>query len=169
MRRASYLPGLARPDAGEGSPSPPGTPPANGPHSPVGAVPRTLTFDRSLERKVFHVEQAVTVATLALLASQITSIIRFITGGEGRRALTAVIPWLAAFAALGLGAHADATSTLTLPGFDVQLGDMDIGSLVLAAMTLGATGGFAHKVVTAIDGSDSAVEPPLGAAVSDRV
>jgi hypothetical protein len=119
--------------------------------------------------EVFHVEQAVTVATLAFLASQITSLVKFLTGGEPRRALTTVMPWLAAFAALALGAHADATSTLVLPGFDVPLGDMDIGSLILASVTLGATGGFAHKFVTAIDNHTTAEEPALGEALGGRV
>jgi len=108
-------------------------------------------------------ESLTTLAALALLASQITSIVRFIAGSEPMRAVNAVIPWAAALGALGLGASADATSALVLPGFSTALGNMDAASLVYAAIMIGSTGGFAHKFVTAIDQHQTVAEPALGA------
>jgi len=107
-------------------------------------------------------EDIATVAALAALASQITSLLKFLTGGEPKRALTTVIPWVAAFGVLLIGAQADATAGIVFPGIDSPLGDLDVASLLLVSTTIGAVGGFAHKAVTAVDNSTSTAEPALG-------
>lgn len=103
-----------------------------------------------------------TLVALGLVASQLTTLIKFLQASEWSRAGTTVVPWVTAFLALLLGSQAEATSALTLPGFTESLGDLDIASLFYAAVVVGSTGGFAHKAVKAVDNTDSAAEPPLG-------
>lgn len=107
-------------------------------------------------------EQVATLAALAAVASQITSLFKFLTGGEPMRAVTTVVPWVAAFVVLLLGAQADVTAGLTFPGVDAPLGDLDIASLLFVSTTVGAVGGAFHKTVTAVDDSTSTAEPSLG-------
>lgn len=107
-------------------------------------------------------EQVATVAALAALASQLTTLVKFLTAREWTRAVTTVTPWVTAFGALVLGAQADATADIVLPGFIASLGDLDMASLVYAAVTIGAAGGLAHKALVSLDASQSAAEPALG-------
>ena len=107
------------------------------------------------------------LVALALLASQLTSIVRFLQGHQFDRAVNAVLPWATALGALLLGAQAEATSSLVLPGLDQPLGDLDLFSLLYAAVVVGSTGGAFHKVVVGLDSSQSAAEPPLAPARQD--
>lgn len=99
---------------------------------------------------------------LGLLASQLTTLVRFLQATQWSRAFTTVLPWLAAFVALGIGAQVEATSSLVLPGVTQELADLNVWSLVYVAIVVGASGGFAHKAVVGVDNSQSAAEPPLG-------
>jgi hypothetical protein len=103
-----------------------------------------------------------TLVALGLLASQLTTLFRFVQAAQWSSAFTTVLPWVTAFLALLLGAQAEATSSLTLPGFNESIGDLDIASLFYAAVVVGSTGGFAHKAVKAVDNTQSAAEPPVG-------
>ena len=109
-------------------------------------------------------DDLLTFAGLAALGVQVTSIIKFLTAGQGRQALTAVLPWLGLFVVLLLGGQADATAGLVVPGLDVTLGHLDVASLAIVAATVGSSGSVAFvNFRKAIDGNDSAAEPPLGA------
>lgn len=108
-------------------------------------------------------EEFATLAALAALAAQVTSIIKYLSVRDGRAALTALIPWAASFVVLLLGAQADATAGLVLPGLQQTLGDLDVASIALAATAIGSTGSAVFaKFPKAIDNSDSAAEPSLG-------
>lgn len=107
-------------------------------------------------------EELTPVVLLAALATQVTTIIKFLTAGYFRQAVTAVVPWAVSFVALVLAAHAGEINDYTLPGLSDPLGAMDVSSLLFAAAVLGSSGGLLYKVITAIDGTDSAAEPPLG-------
>lgn len=107
-------------------------------------------------------EDFATLAALAALVWKVTSLIKYLTAGQGREALTTVIPWAAAFGVLVLAANADATAAIVLPDMKTTLGDMDLASMLLAAPTLGALASVGFDFKKAIDGSDSAQEPKLG-------
>ena len=61
-----------------------------------------------------------------------------------------------------LGAAADATSGLMLPGLDITLGAADVASLALVATALGSSGSLAFDFKKALDNDDTAAEPALG-------
>jgi hypothetical protein len=105
---------------------------------------------------------AVSVAVLVALAYQVTTMFKYLSAGQIREVLTALIPWAAAFVVLLLGAAADATADLVLPGFEVTLGSMDVASLAIAAASLGSTSSVAWDFKKAFDNTDSASVPPLG-------
>lgn len=101
------------------------------------------------------------LVALALLASQLTTLVRFVQGGQLDRAVNTMLPWATALAALALGSQVEATSALVLPGVDQPLGDLDIWSLLYVSVVVGSTGGAFHKVVVGFDHTQSAAEPPL--------
>lgn len=106
-------------------------------------------------------EEFATLAALAALAVKITSLIKYVTAAQFREAVTTLVPWLGAFVALLLGAEADATAGLVIPGLTEVLGNLDIASLALAATAIGSTGSVAFDFKKALDHTDSAQEPPL--------
>jgi hypothetical protein len=115
-------------------------------------------------------EEFLTFTGLAALGVQVTAIIKYLSAGQGRSALTAVLPWAGLFVVLLLAAQADATAGLVVPGLaDVTLGAADVASLALIAMTVGSSGSVAFvNFRKAIDGGDTAVEPRLGGGTGDH-
>jgi len=107
-------------------------------------------------------EDFATLAALAALAYKVTSLIKYLTSGMFREALTTLVPWAAAFGVLVLASQADATAAIMLPSMTVPLGDMDIASLLIAAPAIGASASTFADFRSAVDGSDSAREPKLG-------
>ena len=102
-----------------------------------------------------------TLAALGLVASQLTTLVRFLQASQFARALTTVIPWATAFLTLLLGAQAAETAAMVLPGFSDPLGDMGVVSLLFASLVVGSAGGAFHKVTVAVDNSQSSAEPPV--------
>jgi hypothetical protein len=108
------------------------------------------------------------VLMLAAVATQVTTMLKNLTGGQVRAAVTGLIPWVVALVVLWLGGEASATSSYVLPGLDESLGQMDFASLLLAAAAVGSSGGFLYSLRTAFDNTDTAEEPPLGGGRLDR-
>jgi hypothetical protein len=102
-----------------------------------------------------------TAATLGALVLKITSVLKYVTSGAYREALTQVIPWVAGVLALMLAANADVASGLVIWG-EQTLGQLDGWSQILAGISLGSGASVAYDFKKAIDGGDSAAEPPLG-------
>lgn len=107
-------------------------------------------------------EELTVLIMLAAVATQVTTILKNLAGGEPRVAATGLIPWAVAFVTLLLGSEASATADFVLPGLTDPLGDMDIASLLLAAAAVGSSGGLLYSFRTAFDNTDTAKEPPLG-------
>jgi len=101
-----------------------------------------------------------TAATLAALVVKVTSVLKYLTAGQWRTAVTQAVPWAAGAAVVWLGAQASATEAVRIWG-EVSLGQLDGWSVVLAGVALGSSGSFAYDVKKAIDSTDSAGEPPL--------
>lgn len=115
-------------------------------------------------------EDIATLAALSALALKVTSLLKYLTASHFREAVTTLIPWGAAFVVLLLGAEADATAAIVIPGLSQTLGTLDVASLLLVATAIGSTGSVAFDFRKAIDGTDSAREPALmGAAPSEGV
>lgn len=75
--------------------------------------------------------------------------------------VTQLLAWIAGVLAVIVAAHADATSSLVLPGATQNLGALDGWSQVLVGLLLASTASAAVDVKQAIDGTDSNVKPPL--------
>lgn len=105
--------------------------------------------------------EALGFLALAALVIKITSVIKSI-GKDNNMVVTQLVVWVVGIIVLFLGAEAEITETLIIPGLTATpLGDMDTASIILAGFILGSSGAFAYDVKKAIDGSDSATEPAL--------
>lgn len=107
-------------------------------------------------------EDFATLAGLVAVATQVTTLVKYLAARQGAKAFQVVLPWITLAVVLFLGAEADAFADVVLPGLDVSLGVVDVATLLLYSVSAGSAAGFAYKVVTAVDGSDSAAEPSLG-------
>lgn len=107
-------------------------------------------------------DEAFTLAALIAVSMQVTDLLRFLSAGQLRQALTGVIPWVALFVVLLLGSQADVTNQLPIPGTGEALGGLNWASLLLVAIAGGSTGSQVVNFKQAIDGTDSSRVPPLG-------
>lgn len=103
-----------------------------------------------------------TLAGLVAVATQATTLVKYLAAREAAKAVQVMIPWVVVFAVLALGAQADQFQGLALPGLDVVLGVADMATLLLYSVAVGSTGGLTYKTLTAVDNGDSAREPSLG-------
>lgn len=101
-----------------------------------------------------------TAATLALLIVKVVSFLKFLLARSWNDVITQAVVWVGGTLVLLIAAQADVTAGLVIWG-DVRLGNMDFWSVVLAGLSLSSTGSFGFDVKTAIDNTDSAVEPQL--------
>jgi hypothetical protein len=102
-----------------------------------------------------------TAATLAALVVKFTSVLKYLSSRAFREAATQVIPWVAGVLAVVLAAQADVSEGFIVWG-QQALGDLDFWSQVLAGIALGSGGSVVYDFKKAVDGTDSASEPPLG-------
>lgn len=107
-------------------------------------------------------EEFVTFAALVAIATHVTSVIKYASAAQGKAVLEALLPIIGLFVVLVLGAQADATAGIVIPGLTTPLGDLDIASLLLAALAGGSGGAQVYNFRKAIDSSTTTVEPPLG-------
>jgi hypothetical protein len=98
---------------------------------------------------------------LAFAANKSVSVFKSLFSSDRNTAVTQVIVWMFAIAALLLAASAQVTEHLVLPGMVDPLGNLDLASLVLLGWIAGSTGSVVFDFKKAIDGTDSAAEPRL--------
>lgn len=104
--------------------------------------------------------QAFTAATLLALAAKVTSVIKYATAGQWRDVATQLVTWVVTVAALLIGAQAEVAQGIVIWG-ERTLADLDVWSLILVGLSIGSGASFAYDFKKAIDGTDSASEPPL--------
>lgn len=75
--------------------------------------------------------------------------------------LTQALAWCAGVGAVAVGAHANATAALVLPGSNLPLGELDAWSVVLVGVLVASTASSAVDLKQAFDGHDSNARPPL--------
>lgn len=107
-------------------------------------------------------EEFVTFAALVAIATHVTSVIKYATAWQWRSVTEAMLPIAGLFVVLMLGAAADATAGIVIPGMAVPLGNLDVPSLMLAALAGGSGGATVYNFRRAVDNHDTSVEPPLG-------
>lgn len=104
-----------------------------------------------------------TIAALLAIGAHLTALFKYASAGDGRSVLAGVLPMVAIFVVLLLGAEADAFADVVVPGLDTPIGGLDVASLALVAL---ASGSLSSEVLynwrKAVDGSDSAAEPKIG-------
>lgn len=103
--------------------------------------------------------EPLTLAALAALAVKVTSALKYLTSGAWREAATQAVTWGAGIGVVALAAQADLSSGIAIG--DVALGSLDFPSQILVGISLGSLGSFGYDIKKAVDGSDSAHEPPL--------
>jgi hypothetical protein len=104
----------------------------------------------------------VTFAALVAIATHVTSIAKYASAGDGKATLESLLPIVGLFVVLLVGAQADATAGVVVPGLTTPLGDLDVFSLVVVALAGGSGGAQLYNFRRAIDQHDTAIEPPLG-------
>lgn len=100
-------------------------------------------------------------ASLAAFAIKVTSVLKYLSAGQVREAITQVVPWLAGVIMVAVAAHANVSQDLVVFG-EMALRQLNGWSQVLAGVALGSTGSFAYDLKKALDNTDTASEPPLG-------
>jgi hypothetical protein len=108
------------------------------------------------------VEQVVILLGLAFAANKLMSTLKNLTNAATRGdGLSQIVLWVIAILVLVLAGQADVTSTLTLPGLDGALGDLDFASYVVLGIIAGSTGSVVYDFTKAVDNTNSAAEPSL--------
>jgi hypothetical protein len=99
-------------------------------------------------------------ATLAALVVKVTSVLKYLSAGKTREAITQLIPWLAGVVTVMVAAQANVSEGLVVFG-ELALGQLNVWSQILAGLALGSGGSLVYDFKKAVDNSDSAAEPPL--------
>lgn len=105
------------------------------------------------------------LAALSALVVKVTDFLRLLAAtargekGHGSAIVTQVAAWVGGIVAVWLAAHAGITEHLSAG--DIVLGKLDGWSQVLAGMMVGSSGSLFVDAKQAVDGTDSAVKPPL--------
>jgi len=105
--------------------------------------------------------EALGLAALGALASKVIELLKLLRAKDVNGAVTLVSIWVAGLVAVFLGAEADVTENLSLPGTGIPLGSLDTGSKILLGLVMMSSISFAYDFKKAFDQSDSAKQPPL--------
>lgn len=103
----------------------------------------------------------ITLVALGALAVKAVSTVKYALARDTGATVTQVLTWLVGIGVIALAAQADIAAGIDIGG--TPLGMLDFPSQVLVGLSLSSAGSFAYDVKRAIDGSDSAAEPPLQA------
>lgn len=99
------------------------------------------------------------LAVLAALALKFTDFLKFARVKDWNSVSTQAAVWTSGVVAVFLGASADISAEVEV--FGSLLGDLDIASQILTGLSLGSVGSVLYDFKSALDGTDSAVTPPL--------
>ena len=100
-------------------------------------------------------------AALATLIGKITSVIKYVSAGDYRPAITQVLVWAIGVVTVMLAAQSDLAETFNTVGGQV-LAQLDTWSQVLAGVSLASGISFGFDGIKALTNSDVSPEPPLG-------
>jgi hypothetical protein len=112
--------------------------------------------------------EVVTLVSLGALAWKVTSVLKYVTAGQFREAVTQLVPWVGAWGILAAAAASGAADSTLIWGHQT-LGDMNVWGLLLAGISLGSGASVGYDLKKARDNSDEAGEPPLGGRALERL
>lgn len=108
-----------------------------------------------------EIGEVVTLAALAALVTKFTTWLKFVRAKDWNATLTQAAVWAVGIGVAMIAAQADVAQGLTVFGNNL-LADLDVWSQVLVGLGLGSAGSVVfYDYRKALDGSDSAKEPPL--------
>jgi hypothetical protein len=100
-------------------------------------------------------------ATLAALFVKVTSVLKYLSAGQYRQAITQMIPWVAGIVGIWIVGHAEVVEGTALFAGGTPVDEYDFWSIVLVGAGLGSDGSLVYDFTKAI-GGDPPTEPPLG-------
>lgn len=103
-----------------------------------------------------------TFAALVVIAGHLTALIKYLSAGQFREAVTGLVPIVGLGLVLLVAADANAMAGVVIPGLDTPLRDLDVGSLILVAIAGGSGAAQLFNWRKATDNTTSSAEPPLG-------
>lgn len=106
-------------------------------------------------------DKAALLAALGFLASKVVEFLKYVRVKDVNAAVTLVSVWVAGVVVTVLGAHAAVLEGVVIPGTGVSLESLDGPSQVFLGMVLTSFVSFTYDLKKALDGSDSAKQPPL--------
>lgn len=106
-------------------------------------------------------ESALALTILGTLGWKLVDFTKYLTNKDWNAAATQLYAWAIGIVLVVLASAADVFEGFALPGMTVPVGDMDIGSLLVVGMSMSSLMGVGFDFKKALDGSDSAVTPPL--------
>lgn len=105
------------------------------------------------------------VATLTGMLTfivKLVSFFKYLSAKKWREVITQAIVWGSGLAAVWIFSLSKFTKSITIGDGGVTIGHLDTGAKILLGLTIASVGSFAYDFKKALDGSDSAGEPPLG-------
>jgi uncharacterized membrane protein len=106
-------------------------------------------------------ESVITLGVLVTLASKVVELLKYFRVKDWNAAFTQIATWLAGVVVIMIGAAADAFEHLIVPGMESPLGTLDFASQVLVGLTSMSALMVVYDYKKALDGGDSAKQPPL--------
>ena len=100
-------------------------------------------------------------AALAALIGKITSVVKYISAGDYRPAVTQVLVWAIGVGTVMLTAQSDLAETFNTVGGQV-LAELDTWSQVLGGIALGSGISVVRDGIKAVSSDTPVAEPPLG-------
>ena len=103
------------------------------------------------------------VGFLAAMAAiwKLMDLIKYVKAKDVNGAVTLLLTYVLAVAAVLLFAEAELAQTWEVPGVDVALSTLDFASKLIVGLVLASSASVAFDLKKAIDRSDSAVTPSL--------
>jgi glutamine amidotransferase PdxT len=105
--------------------------------------------------------EPLTLIALAALVAKIVSVVKYAQARDGAAVGTQLAVWGTGVGVIALAAQADVAASIEVVG--TTLGALDFPSQILVGLSLGSFGSQVYDFKRAIDGTDSAREPSLGA------
>lgn len=97
------------------------------------------------------------LGAFALLSSQFVAFVKFLVDKDKNGIVTTLLVWLAGISVVMLFAK----SNFVIPIGDVNLGDLNFWSQIIAGLAVGGSASGIYNFRKAFDTSDSAKEPAL--------
>ena len=112
--------------------------------------------------------EAVSVALLIGLIWKIGDWFKLVTNKDWNGAITQLFLWVVGSVVLLVASAANAFQSLTVPGISEPIGELNTWSLILLGFTIASSGSVLYDFKKAIDGHDSAKQPPLLAGMEQK-